>query len=88
MMSKIISNLNSINNFSKKIIVWVSVISLLLCIGGISIIVYNALALETISLHTIGSTMIYHSIVLFAEFVIVGLILDFFNTLITYHDDD
>ena len=88
MMSKIINNLNSINSFSKKIIIYVSIISLLLCIGGIGVIIYNHIVLEKIALHTLGSTMIYHSITIFSEFVVVSLIIDFFNTVISYHDDD
>ncbi len=83
MVKKIVKELNSINNFSKNIIVYVSIASSILCISGIGIILYNMLAdFSKVSLHTLGSTLIYSSIVLFAQFVIGSLIIDFFNAVI------
>lgn len=88
MVSKLVSSLNSMNTFSKKIIISVSIISLVLCIVGMGIILYNASCLEVVSLHTIGSTMIYSSVVIFTEFIVGSLAIDFFNMLISNHDDD
>ncbi len=82
MVNKIVSHLNSINNFSKKIIVFTSIISFVLCACGIGIIFYDASIGSTILLHTIGSTFIYTAIVLFAQFVIGSLVIDFFSAII------
>lgn len=83
MVKKIVKELNSMNNFSKNIIVYVSIASAILCISGIGVILYNMLAdFSKVSLHTLGSTLIYSSIVLFAQFVIGSLIIDFFNAVI------
>lgn len=82
MVNKIVSHLNSINNFSKKIIVFTSIISFALCACGIGIIFYDASIGSTIMLHTIGSTFIYTAIVLFAQFVVGSLIIDFFSAVI------
>lgn len=86
MVSNIVNKLNSINSFSKKIIVVASVVSLILCVTGTGIITYNSNTSSTMMLHTIGSTMIYTSIVLFAQFVIGSLVIDFVNTLINNKD--
>ena len=86
MVSNIVNKLNSINSFSKKIIVVASIVSLILCIAGTGIITYNTNTNSNMMLHTIGSTMIYTSIVLFAQFVIGSLIIDFINTLINNKD--
>ena len=88
MVSRIVKELNSINNFSKNIIVYVSIASSILCLSGVGIILYNMLTeFSKISLHTLGSTLIYSSIVLFAQFVVGSLIIDFFNAVINEHDD-
>lgn len=88
MVSKIVKELNSINKFSKSIIIYVSIASSILCLSGISVILYNMLAeFSKVSLHTLGSTLIHSSIVLFAQFVVGSLIIDFFNTVINEHDD-
>lgn len=83
MVQKIFERLNAINNFSKKIIKWGSLFSLLLCIGGIFIIEYNSAELNKISTFNLGSTMVYTAIVAFAQFVIGGLLIDFFGTLLS-----
>ena len=82
MVGKIVNHLNSINNFSKKIIVFTSIISFMLCMCGVGIIIYSASNGSSIMLHTIGSTFIYTSIVLFAQFVIGSLVIDFFKAII------
>ena len=82
MVGKIVNHLNSINNFSKKIIVFTSIISFVLCLCGVGIIFYDASMGSTIMLHTIGSTFIYTSIVLFAQFVVGSLVIDFFKAVI------
>ena len=86
MVNNIVNKLNSINSFSKKIIVVASIVSLFLCVAGTGIITYNANTNSTMMLHTIGSTMIYTSIILFAQFVIGSLAIDFVNTLINNKD--
>lgn len=87
MVSKIINRLNSINTFSKNIIIYVSIISCTLCLSGVGVILYNMLSeFSKVSLHTLGSTLIYSSIVLFAQFVVGSLIIDFFNAVIS--DDE
>lgn len=87
MVNNIVNSLNSINSFSKKIIVSASIISLILCIVGTGIITYNANTNQTMSLHALGSSMIYTAIVLFAQFIIGSLIIDLFNTIINNNDD-
>lgn len=82
MVDKIVNHLNSINNFSKKIIVFTSIISFMLCACGVGIIFYDASIGSTIALHTIGSTFIYTSIVLFAQFIVGSLVIDFFKAII------
>ena len=84
MVSKIINRLNSINTFSKNIIIYVSIASCTLCLSGVAIILYNVLSeFSKVSLHTLGSTLIYSSIILFAQFVVGSLIIDFFNAVIS-----
>lgn len=88
MVSKIVKELNSINKFSKNIIVYVSIASSILCLSGVGVILYNMFTeFSKVSLHTLGSTLIHSSIVLFAQFVVGSLIIDFFNTVINEHDD-
>ena len=82
MVGKIVNHLNSINNFSKKIIVFTSIISFVLCACGVGVILYDASIGSTITLHTIGSTFIYTAIVLFAQFVVGSLVIDFFKAVI------
>ena len=82
MMSKIVNRLNSINDFSKKIIIWSSIISLALCAFGIGIIIYNSLTVSTISLQNIGSSLIHASIIMFSQFIIGSLVIDFLGAVI------
>lgn len=87
MVGKIVNSLNSINPFSKKIIVSVSMISLALCLCGMGIILYTYFNTMTVKLQAIASSMIYSSIVLFAQFVGISLVIDFFNAIIHNSDD-
>lgn len=88
MVSKILNKLNSINTFSKNIIVYASIISLALCFSGVGVIIYNLSAeFSKVSLHTIGSTLIYSAIILFAQSISGSLVIDFLNTVITNHED-
>lgn len=88
MVSKIVKELNSINKFSKNIIVYISITSSILCLSGVGVILYNMFAeFSKVSLHTLGSTLIHSSIVLFAQFVVGSLIIDFFNTVISNGDE-
>ena len=87
MVKKIIKNLNSLNPLSNKIILYGSIIALILCSAGITIMAYNNIIANQISLYKIGSSMIYNSIVLFAQMVIGGLVIDFFSNMINNSDD-
>lgn len=87
MMSKIVNSLNSVNKFSKKIIITGSWIALFLCVAGMILVGYNNIISQKVQLYTIGSTMIQTAIVLFAQIVIGGLIIDFFGNMISNHDD-
>ena len=82
MVNNIVNKLNSINGYSKKIIIIASIVSLALCLSGAGIIAYNSFNGSTMAMRTLGSTMIYSAIVLFAQFVIGSLVIDFINALI------
>ena len=86
MMQKIFNRLNSMNKFSKNIIKWGSLFSFAMCISGLVIIEYNSMYLNKISTYNIGSTMVYTSIVSFAQIVIGSLLIDFFGTLLSNHE--
>lgn len=86
MVQKIFERLNSINSFSKKIIKWGCIISLLLCLSGVGIIEYNSIYLNKISTYNVGSTMLYTAIVMFAQVVIGSLLIDFFGQLLSNHE--
>lgn len=88
MMGKILNRLNSINDYSKKIIVYASMLCLVLCISGISLLLYDSNISHSFELHNIGCSTIHAGIVLFAQFIIGSLIIDFFNTLINSHNDE
>lgn len=86
MMSKIIKSLNSINSFSRKVIIFGCIPVFAMCIAGMVIIGYNALEAQEFNLYLIGSSMISTSCVIFAQIVIASLIMDFFNTVIQNRD--
>ena len=87
MMDKIVKSLNSVNSFSKGIIVTGCSISLILCIIGMILVGYNSIISRQVHLYNIGSTMISTSVVLFAQIVIGALIIDFFGNVLNNHDD-
>ena len=87
MFSKIIEKLNSVNKFSKKVIISGSIISLAICIIGIGIVAYNENVIHRISLYTIGASLIYSAITLFSQFTIGGLAIDLANNLIQNRND-
>lgn len=84
-MSKIVNSLNSINSYSKKIIVVASILSLILCVAGTCVIAFNSN--DSLSIHKIGSSMIYTSITLFVELIIGSLVIDFFRAIIENNDN-
>ena len=86
MVRKIFERLNSMNNFSKNIIKYGSLFSLVMCTIGVGIIGYNSLYTNKISTYNIGSTMVYTSIVVFAQIVVGSLLIDFFGTLLSNHE--
>ncbi len=85
MVKKIVTRLNSINDFSKKIIVVASIISFALCAIGICLVLCSSGA---ITLYMIGSNMIHTSIVLYAQFIVGSLFIDLVNTIWDKRDDD
>lgn len=87
MFNKIIDKLNSINKFSKKVIISGAIISIALCIIGIGIVTYNKNVIQTISLYTIGTSLIYSAFTLFSEFTIGGLVIDLASNVLKSHDD-
>ena len=87
MFKKIIEKLNSVNKFSKKVIITGAIISIALCLIGIGIVTYNENFIQTISLYTIGTSLIYSAITLFSEFTIGGLVIDLASNVLKSHDD-
>ena len=83
MLHKICDKLNSINNFSKHVIKGGCTFSFILCMMGVATIAYNQMFLSKVILYKVGTTMVYTSIVAFAQFVIGGLLIDFFGTLLS-----
>lgn len=83
MLHKICEKLNSINNFSKNVIKGGCTFSFILCMIGVATIAYNQIIVNKIILYKVGTTMVYTSIVAFAQFVIGGLLIDFFGTLLS-----
>ena len=86
MMGKIITSLNSINSFSKKVIIIGCIPVFIMCIAGMAIIGYNALVAQEFNLYLIGSSMISTSCTVFAQVVIASLVMDFLNTIIQNRD--
>ena len=83
MLHKICEKLNSINKFSKSVIKGGCTFSFILCMMGAATIAYNQILVNKIILYKVGTTMVYTSIVAFAQFVIGGLLIDFFGTLLS-----
>ncbi len=86
-MNKIFEKLNSISQFSKKVIIVGAILSAALSVIGLSIVTYNKNVLQTISLYTLGTSLIYSAIVLFSEFTIGGLAIELAGTVIKNHID-
>lgn len=85
-MDKIFKSLNSINNFSKKIICYGCIVVLAFCILGAGIIFYNNMVAQEVALYEIGSSLIQNSTVIFAQVIIGSLVIDLFNTMIQNND--
>lgn len=85
-MSKIIKSLNSINSFSKKIILFGCIPVLCFCLIGAGIITYNNFFVNEVALYDIGASMVQTSTVLFAQIVIGALVIDWFNAIIQNND--
>ncbi len=86
MIKKIFDRLNSLNKFSKNIIKYGSAFSFIMCTMGVCIIAYNSLYTYKVATYNIGSTMVYTSIVVFAQIVVGSLLIDFFGTLLSNHE--
>ena len=78
-MDKLFKNLNSINTFSRNIIFYGCLIVLALCLVGACIIGYNSIVVHEVELYKIGSSIMHNSTIVFAQVVIGGLIIDWFN---------
>ena len=78
-MNTIFKTLDSMNNFSKKIIIFSSSAVLIACIAGICLIAYNSCFAQEIELFEIGSTLIQKAIIVFSHFTIGALVIDWFN---------
>lgn len=87
MVGKIVESLNKVNSFSKSIIKYGCYIALFFGIIGMLLINYNNMIAQKVELYTIGSSMIYTGAVFFAQMVIGGLIIDFFNSMVSNNDD-
>ena len=85
-MDKIFKCLNSINTFSKNIILYGCIIVLAVCIVGAFIIGHNSALVHEVALYKLGSGMIHTSTVVFAQIVIGALIIDWFNTMMKNND--
>ena len=87
MFNTIIEKLNSVNKFSKKVIIIGSILSLALCLIGLGIVTYNENVIGQISLYTIGTSLIYAAITLFSQFTIGGLAIDLADNFLKNHND-
>lgn len=85
-MDKIFKSLNSINNFSKKIICYGCLIVIAFCILGAGIIGYNSIVTQQVELYEIGTSFIQNSTILFAQIVIGALVMDFFYHIMQNND--
>lgn len=81
-MDKIFKSLNSINSFSKKVIIYGCMIVLIFCLIGACVIGYNSLVVHEVALYNIGSSLIHTSTIVFAQVIIGALIIDWFNAMI------
>jgi hypothetical protein len=75
-MNNLIKSLNSINKFSKKIIVYSSIAVLIACVVSIGIIMYNTMFTSEMALYSIGTELLKKSLVVLAEFCIAALVFD------------
>ncbi len=87
MFKKIMEKLNSVNGFSKKVIIAGAIISLAFCLIGLGIVTYSDSILHRVSLYTIGTSLIYSAMILFSEFTIGGLVIDLADNVIKNHND-
>ena len=78
-MNKIITSLNSINAFSKKVIFYGCTIVLIACISGICLIAANSAFIHDVSLYNIGVTLIQKFTRVFAYIIIAALLMDWFG---------
>ncbi len=78
-MNKIITSLNSINAFSKKVIFYGCTIVLIACISSICLIAFNSAFVHNASLYDIGVTLLQKSTRVFAYVIIAALLMDWFS---------
>ena len=64
-MDKIFKTLDSINTFSKKVILGASMFAVAGCNVGIVLIVYNRIVANEVELYALGSSLIQKSISVF-----------------------
>ena len=87
MFNQIIEKINSINKFSKNIIIVGAIVSIALCIVGLAIVTYNENVIQKISLYTIGTSLVYSAITLFSQFTIGGLAIDLASNVFKNRDE-
>ncbi len=85
-MGKIFTALNSINSFSKKMIIYSSCVAIISCIIGICLITVNSAFFHNVELYKVASTLIQRISFAFAQFIIGALIFDWFNA--NFQNDD
>ena len=78
-MNKIITSLNSINAFSKKVIFYGCTIVLIACITSICVIAINTAFIHDVSLYDIGVTLLQKFTRVFAYIIISALLMDWFS---------
>ena len=78
-MNKIITSLNSINSFSKKMILYGCTVVLVACITSICLIAINTAFIHDISLYDIGVTLLQKFTRVFAYVIIAALVMDWFG---------
>ncbi len=85
-MNIIFNTLDSINDFSKKVILFSSIAVLIACAIGVCLISYNSAFVHEVRLYTLGSTLIQKSTVAFVQLIIAALVIDWFNARIQNDD--
>lgn len=76
LMNNMIKTINSINNYSKKIIFFASVGLVIACSISVCLIIYNATFYNQVELHNIATTLIKKSSTIYTQFIIGAILMD------------